>query len=410
MLNITNHQIEKYELCIKTYLEKTSNDPHDNPTKFQLCDDIVSKIHNTTLFSNTTKVLILCNIEFVKVLSLKYKDLGLTTDNIHFVTICPAKQKMVGALIHYKNIYKYDNYNQFFEDNTLPKFDVVIGNPPYSKNLHLKFLEKAYEISKTHVYLIHPSNWLTVQKPGKNKNDGDKIKTLVGNSFESFTVFNGNYVFGIRLFGPCVITKIDKTKTDNIIKIYQGDDVTTYESANDINPFFADPIIFNSLKSKIWGYCASVDNIQNNLNKKNKFYVSMENIIGDANDTLLNTCVMDCHYDFNYLTNRNITSEIINTKNGFKPYLGFDNENDARNCLNYLTKSKFSKFTLMISKIGQHLNGGRPLLYTPHFDFTEEWTDAKIYKELKLTQEEINFLEHEIDKFYSNYPDSMFKV
>jgi len=79
----------------------------------------------------------------------------------------------------------------------------------------------------------------------------------------------------------------------------------------------------------------------------------------------------------------------------------------------YLTKTKFSKFTLMISKFGANLvsrSPGGPLRWTPFFDFNENWSDKKIYNKLGLTNEEIDLLEFEINSFFSNYPNSEFVV
>jgi dTDP-glucose pyrophosphorylase len=36
----------------------------------------------------------------------------------------------------------------------------------------------------------------------------------------------------------------------------------------------------------------------------------------------------------------------------------------------------------------------------PWLDFTQEWTDEKLYKEFNLTEEEIKFIEKHIPKYY----------
>ena len=55
------------------------------------------------------------------------------------------------------------------------KFDIVLMNPPYAKNLHLKFLKKTAEIANT-IVSIQPYVWL-------NKN---KLTTPVGKYRETF--------------------------------------------------------------------------------------------------------------------------------------------------------------------------------------------------------------------------------
>ena len=41
----------------------------------------------------------------------------------------------------------------------IKKFDICLMNPPYSRNLHLKFLKKAIEVSDN-VVSIQPANWI----------------------------------------------------------------------------------------------------------------------------------------------------------------------------------------------------------------------------------------------------------
>jgi predicted RNA methylase len=104
------------------------------------------------------------------------------------------------------------------ENTLLIKFDVVIGNPPYTNNIHLKFLEKSYDISDRIVYLIHPGSWLysqILENSNSLKYKSDILKKKYKNHFESFEFINGNIIFDIGLFGPCVITMINKSKTDN---------------------------------------------------------------------------------------------------------------------------------------------------------------------------------------------------
>ena len=74
-----------------------------------------------------------------------------------------------------------------------------------------------------------------------------------------------------------------------------------------------------------------------------------------------------------------------------KRYVSFNTEKEALNCLDYLTNSKIAKFSLMIVKNSNHLDR-KELLYVPFFDFSDHWDDAKIAQKLKLTKEEIDFI------------------
>ena len=57
------------------------------------------------------------------------------------------------------------------------KFDVVVGNPPYFKNLHLDFLKIAYNISKRFIIWVHPSAWIIDEREKNND-----IKELIKNN------------------------------------------------------------------------------------------------------------------------------------------------------------------------------------------------------------------------------------
>ena len=65
------------------------------------------------------------------------------------------------------NVLKYDNYEDFFEDNNLPKFDVIVGNPPYSEaagknkasKIWIHFLKKVIAIDCKFGIII-PNNFL----------------------------------------------------------------------------------------------------------------------------------------------------------------------------------------------------------------------------------------------------------
>lgn len=61
------------------------------------------------------------------------------------------------------------------------------------------------------------------------------------------------------------------------------------------------------------------------------------------------------------------------------------------NCFSYI-KTKF--FRCMVGIRKQDQGAGRAVYkYVPMQDFSESWTDAKLYKKYGLTKEEINFIE-----------------
>lgn len=73
-----------------------------------------------------------------------------------------------------------------------------------------------------------------------------------------------------------------------------------------------------------------------------------------------------------------------------------DNLNEAQciNLSNYL-RTKFARFLLSLAKISQH-GTSKTYRFVPVVDFSEEWTDEKLYEKYGLTQEEIDLIESSI--------------
>ena len=70
------------------------------------------------------------------------------------------------------------------------------------------------------------------------------------------------------------------------------------------------------------------------------------------------------------------------------------NEESANNLSRYL-RTKFARFLLSLAKISQH-GTGKTYRFVPVVDFSEEWTDEKLYAKYNLTQDEINLIESSI--------------
>ncbi len=55
-------------------------------------------------------------------------------------------------------------------------------------------------------------------------------------------------------------------------------------------------------------------------------------------------------------------------------------------------KTKFFRFLVLLKKNTQHATS-KVYSFVPMQNFSEEWTDEKLYKKYGLTQEEIDFIE-----------------
>ena len=89
---------------------------------------------------------------------------------------------------NYLNQKLYDNMDIFLNMNEKKKFDCIIMNPPYDKNLHLKILEKVIPVADK-VVNISPIRWL--QDPlAKHKKSSDykRYEDTISKMIESLEV------------------------------------------------------------------------------------------------------------------------------------------------------------------------------------------------------------------------------
>lgn len=68
-----------------------------------------------------------------------------------------------------------------------------------------------------------------------------------------------------------------------------------------------------------------------------------------------------------------------------------DNNQEHENIISYM-KTRFFRFLVMLNKLTQH---GTEKVYefVPIQDFTQSWTDEKLYAKYGLTEDEIAFIE-----------------
>jgi hypothetical protein len=193
------------ERGIQTHLKdlaENSFDLQNNYTPEEICEMMLEKVD----LEKGKSILILYNLELLFALKKKkYK--GVVT----FFTQSEKKANIAskilpGTIVEY--IDKEENPLYHMENKWPDKFDIVIANPPYSGNLHIKFLEKSYDISKENVVFVHPSTPF-IERKGVTKIYQSIISKII-QDLESITLFNGNGEFGIGLYLPCSITSINK--------------------------------------------------------------------------------------------------------------------------------------------------------------------------------------------------------
>ena len=281
-----------------------------------------------------------------------------------------------GFNFHMKNIWDID------------KFDIVIGNPPFNQMIDMDFVKKSYSISDV-ILFVHPSTWLLDEKGKQRK--FKETKSLISNHLESIELFNGNKLFGIQLFIPCVITYINKNKKNKSIKCIDNinDIKLKYSDINQINKF-SDLIFYPKIKCKILKM-AEVDNLLNHKNKKvGNYYVNISQIRGHVNLKSDREMLLDDFYTI-------ITKDEKVTNSVSKHiYFSFDSYNEANNFIEYL-KTDFCRFALSIYKNNSQLDRGE-LSAIPWFDFSKKIDESVLFNQ--MDSQEILFIKSKINKYY----------
>jgi hypothetical protein len=269
--------------------------------------------------------------------------------------------------------------------------------------IDMAFVKKSYTVSDI-TLCVHPSTWLLDEKGIQKK--FISTKEMVKDALISIELFNGNGVFGISLFVPCVITYINKNIIHNGIECVDRINGITlvYDNIDHINKF-SNIDIYPRLKEKIKTIVKENGNLFDKLREtqNGNFLVNLAQIRGH---------VKDKNYFVNLAQIRgNVNSEMV--KNDFytmvtkdleislepkQQPVSFTTEIEAKNFLGYV-KTNFVRFCLAIYKNNGNLHRGE-LSLIPYLDFTQEWTDEKLYEHFNITPEEIAFIEKVIPKYY----------
>jgi hypothetical protein len=358
-------------------------------------------------------VLVLYNIELLFALK-KRKFSGHVT----FFTQSEEKAGLAPKIfsnLTVEYIDKEENPLYHMENKWPDKFDIVIANPPYSNKLDLKFLDKAFDVTKEEVVFVHPSSFIVDQK--RSLEIYTKTLEKVGKFIKSIKLFNGNGIFDIGLYVPCSITHISKKFESRYFQFeypqYKQSFKLENSKINEISVFGYNQH-FTSIKNKIKTFLKNQGskNLEDNgfvlgsgkesqrfLRNPDSFFVEMSHITAGNN--------RGEHVKFDDPIHKNdffiaISKYQTIVKRGTNPkyniWFEFNSNTEATNFLKYL-KTDFFRICLSLSKTNQNLARGE-FRMVPWLDFTQEWTNEKLYAYFNITEEERAFIKEVIPTWY----------
>jgi hypothetical protein len=246
-------------------------------------------------------------------------------------------------------------------------FDVIIGNPPYLRGMHIKIINKCLDALKDDgvCVMVHPSTpYIRPQKDGLRER------------LEHLTLMPAQQIWSnVALWVPLAVAVLRKNEQEHFV-LRQGDREVIVHPTDELTPFGRDPIV-QTLKSKL----TAGRTLDKMISDKGPYFFTMGYVAGHAQKS-----------DMHYLVAQKASLDThIKTEPGTWHNFSFDTKEEGVNFVRYLT-SNFVMAALALNKLNQHTYLG-DISAIPWLDFTKHWTDDELYQHFKLTPEEIAWVE-----------------
>ena len=316
------------------------------------------------------------------------------------------------------------------------KFDVIIGNPPYQMNvgveqesyaipLYHKFIQQSKKLNPRFLVMIVPSRWFSGGRGLDDFRDemlnDERIREIhdfpnPADCFPGVEIKGGvcYFLWSRDSKGLCSVNTYDKgQKISSMLRPLKEPGINTFIR---FNPAIS---ILNKVREVIeeqnfselvspqtpFGLISSFTDYKREKFKdsvkiyfaKGFGFISRDQIL--KNDGMLDS--FKVYITKSYGAGEGYPHQILN-----KPFLGEKNscctqtylyigplktKLEAENVISYI-KTKFFRFLVMLKKNTQDAMRG-VYQFVPLQDFSESWTDEKLYRKYNLTEEEIAFIE-----------------
>lgn len=319
------------------------------------------------------------------------------------------------------------------------KFDVIIGNPPYQLSdqgdskegvrqrggaipIYHQFVQQAKKMQPRYLIMITPSRWFSggrgLDEYRQEMLEDSRISHLVdypvsGECFPGVEIKGGvSYFLWERDYSGVCEVKTIRGKNISILRrslLEKGSDIfVRFNESIDIlkkiiskkEELFSDFVS----NQKPFGLRTFFEGEKTKSKDSFKIYTNKGHGFVKDKDITQNKDWIDKHkiyISMAYGAGEDFPHQIIN-----RPFYGepgscctetylvvgpFKAKKTTENCISYM-KTKFFRFLVMLRKNTQHASKG-VYAFVPMQDLSESWTDEKLYKKYKLTNDEIEFIE-----------------
>lgn len=328
---------------------------------------------------------------------MKFKNLNNFITKIPSIYLAEMAKKNVAFVGNCKDLYTYfkkinknckyfsitnQNWKSVVKSltqkdkNNMPKFDVIVGNPPYEGQgnpLYLQILEKV-NVNNNRVIWLCPTQWVKNYKDSKyldnlKKNTCSNLvfHEFIGNPFEGALTANE---IGIFVFGEGNKENYENIRLERFLNA--------------------------KLAKSIWDKFEKFNNIGEYTRKEfnKKFYVYASEVRGNQ-DLKTNKPKWDWTTLFGEEQRVNFYTK---KPNGHWHFWNFATINECKNFV-ASTETDILMFAHYIGKVHNKNNEITISLIPWLGDYTHEWTEAEIAKKLKLTKEEVEYIYQEMANF-----------